>query len=139
VRTPLPWDAGPHGGFSSGEPWLPLGPDHQSVNVAAQTRDPHSMLSLYRSLLALRRGEEALVSGAWGPLEAGSQVLAYERRSGMRALVIALNLSDAPSTIAIAGRGKVLLSTHLDRAGNDGSGDILRLRPNEGCIIERLA
>src|SRR5262245_36808783 len=137
VRTPLPWDAGQHGGFSSGEPWLPLGPDHQSVNVAAQMQDPHSMLSLYRSLLALRRGEEALVSGAWKPVGARSRVLAYERRSGRRALAIALNLSDTPGTIAIAGRGKVLLSTYLDRAGNEGGGDSLRLRPNEGCIIER--
>jgi len=135
ARTPLPWDAGPHGGFTSGEPWLPLGPDHRTVNVAAQMQDRHSMLSLYRALLALRRSEEALVSGAWGPMEAGSQVLAYERRSGTRVLAIALNLSDAPGTIAIAGRRKVLLSTHLDRVGRDESGDILRLRPNEGCII----
>ncbi len=138
ARTPLPWDAGPHAGFSSGEPWLPIGPDHQSVNVAAQTQDPHSMLSFYRALLALRRGEEALVSGGWGPLEARSQVLAYERRSGTRTLAIALNLSDVPSAIAIAGMGKVLLSTHLDRAGSNGRGDQLRLRPNEGCIIERF-
>jgi alpha-glucosidase len=138
ARTPLPWDAGPHGGFTSGEPWLPLGPDHRTANVAAQMQDGHSMLSLYRALLALRRGEEALVSGAWAPLEACSQVLAYERRSGTRALAVALNLSGSASAIAIAGKGKVLLSTHLDRAGNDGSGDLLQLRPNEGCIIERF-
>jgi len=137
ARTPLPWDAGRNGGFTSDEPWLPLGPDHRSVNVAVQARDPHSMLSLYRSLLALRRAEEALTSGAWRPMEAGSQVLAYERCSGGRTLAIALNFSDAPSAIAIAGRGKVLLSTHGDRAGSDGSGDTLRLRPNEGCVIER--
>src|SRR5262245_61718447 len=138
VRTPLPWDSGPHGGFTSGEPWLPLGPDHRVANVAAQMQDRHSMLSLYRSLLALRRAEDALTSGAWGPVEASEQVLAYERRSGTRALAIALNLSDAESDIAIAGKGDVLLSTHLDRSGSDGRGDMLRLRPNEGCIIERL-
>jgi alpha-glucosidase len=137
VRTPLPWDAGPNGGFSGGEPWLPLGPDHRSVNVAAQMAEPRSMLSLYRSLLALRRREEALVSGEWGAMEAGSQVLAYERRRGTRVLAIALNFSDAACEVAIAGRGDVLLSTYLDRAGNDGSGDMVRLRPNEGCIIER--
>jgi alpha-glucosidase len=138
VRTPLPWDAGPHGGFTSGEPWLPLGPDHRAVNVAAQMQDRHSMLSLYRALLVLRRREEALVSGAWGPMGASEQVLAFERRSGTRALAIALNLSDTPSAIAIAGKGNLLLSTHLDRSGSDGSGDILRLRPNEGCIVERI-
>jgi alpha-glucosidase len=136
VRTPLPWDGGPHGGFTTGEPWLPLGVDHRSVNVAAQNLDPRSMLSLYRALLALRRSEEALVSGAWAPLAASEQVLAYQRLSGRRALAIALNLSDTASEIAIAGKRDVLLSTHLDRAGRDGAGDQLRLRPHEGCILE---
>jgi Domain of unknown function (DUF3459) len=78
------------------------------------------------------------VSGAWRPLAASEQVLAFERRSATRALAIALNLSDAPSAIAIAGTGNVLLSTYLDHAGSDGAGDQLRLRPHEGCIVERL-
>ena len=28
VRTPMPWDAAPHAGFTTGTPWLPLGDDH---------------------------------------------------------------------------------------------------------------
>ena len=53
VRTPMRWSAA--GGFSDGEPWLPAGDE---PSVEEQERDPGSMLSLYRRLLALapRRG-----------------------------------------------------------------------------------
>jgi alpha-glucosidase len=54
VRTPVPWTAEPSGGFTSGEPWLPLGSDLGALNVVAQEGDPRSMLSLYRALLRAR-------------------------------------------------------------------------------------
>jgi alpha-glucosidase len=136
ARTPLPWDASPKGGFTSGEPWLPLGPEHDRVNVASEARDPQSMLSLYRALLALRRREEALVSGQWEPVAAGEQVLLYERRRGSRAVGVALNMTANASEASIAGPATVLLSTHLDRTGRESSPK-LRLRPHEGLIFER--
>jgi alpha-glucosidase len=136
ARTPLPWDASPKGGFTSGEPWLPLGPEHDRVNVASEARDPQSMLSLYRALLALRRREEALVSGQWEPVAAGEQVLLYERRRGSRAVGVALNMTPKASEASIAGPATVLLSTHLDRTGRESSPK-LRLRPHEGLILER--
>jgi alpha-glucosidase len=136
VRTPLPWDASPKGGFTSGEPWLPLGPEHDRVNVASEARDPQSVLSLYRALLALRRREEALVTGQWEPVAAGEQVLLYERRRGSRAVGVALNMTARASEASIAGPATVLLSTHLDRTGRETSPK-LRLRPHEGLIFER--
>ena len=136
ARTPLPWDASPKGGFTSGEPWLPLGPEHDRVNVASEARDPQSMLSLYRALLALRRREEALVTGQWEPVAAGEQVLLYERRRGSRAVGVALNMTAKASEASIAGPATVLLSTHLDRTGRESSPK-LRLRPHEGLIFER--
>ena len=51
VRTPMPWSA--DGGFTSGEPWLPMG--DPAINAAAQRDDPRSMLTLHRELIALRR------------------------------------------------------------------------------------
>ena len=137
VRTPLPWEAIANAGFTSGKPWLPLGSEHGRINVEGEAGDPRSMLSLYRALLALRRREEALVTGQWAPVVAGEQVLAYERRHGSRALLVALNMSGKPGELAIAGPAMVLLSTHLDRAGREGAADVLGLRPHEGAIIEQ--
>lgn len=48
-RSPTPWDAGHHAGFTTGEPWLPLGAENTSRNVAAQARNASSMLTLYRA------------------------------------------------------------------------------------------
>jgi alpha-glucosidase len=136
VRTPLPWDAGENGGFTKSRPWLPLGPDHAQVNVETEAANPRSMLTLYRALLALRKSEEALVSGQWEPVAAGEQVLAYVRRHGSRAVGVALNMTARASEASIAGPATVLLSTHLDRMGRETTGE-LSLRPHEGVIFER--
>jgi glycosidase len=44
VRTPMPWSNATGAGFSTGEPWLPLGPDHRDVNVAVQATDPRFLV-----------------------------------------------------------------------------------------------
>ncbi|HEX8432647.1 MAG TPA: alpha-amylase family glycosyl hydrolase, partial [Longimicrobium sp.] len=79
VRTPMPWADAPHAGFTTGEPWLPLGADHRAQCAAVQAADGGSMLALHRALLALRRSEPALSVGAYRTAEAGEGVLAYER------------------------------------------------------------
>jgi alpha-glucosidase len=53
-RTPMPWNGEPEAGFTSGDPWLPIG-DHGSRNVAAQREDPDSVLNLTRQLVALKK------------------------------------------------------------------------------------
>ncbi|KRV49579.1 hypothetical protein AQ490_19855 [Wenjunlia vitaminophila] len=52
-RTPVPWTSGPKGGFTTGEPWLPLG--DTTRNVADQRADPDSVLHLTRRLIALKK------------------------------------------------------------------------------------
>jgi alpha-glucosidase len=131
-RTPMAWDGSPHAGFSSVEPWLPLHVDWPVRNVAGQTSDPGSMLSLYRALLALRRAEPALSTGSFRLIDADADILAYERQYGDARLLVALNLSDSPRTLAPpAGTRAVPLLSTLTRPLLDGS-----LRPNEGIIMK---
>jgi alpha-glucosidase len=67
ARTPMPWKrAAPHAGFSSVEPWLPVGPDHPDLSVGVQDEDPDSVLNFTRKLLEVRRGSPAL---RWGDVE----------------------------------------------------------------------
>ena len=123
VRTPLPWDAS--GGFTTGDPWLPIDPAHLPLNVAAQASDPASMLSFYRRLLALRRATPALATGPISDVRAEGDVLTY-RRGAYR---IVLNLGDQPATNPIEA-SEVVLSTHAD-ARNPHT-----LRPAEGLILK---
>jgi alpha-glucosidase len=131
VRTPMQWSAEPNAGFTTGEPWLPLAASWREVNVAAQARDPASMLSLYKQLIALRRGESALEVGSFAPLEAPSGVLAYLRGD---AFLVALNLTATPQRLRLPRPGSVALSTRLDREG-EPTGGTLALRPDEGVVV----
>ena len=136
VRTPIPWSGGPNGGFSAGDPWLPLGDEAATSNVDAQASKPRSMLNLYRLLLKLRRLEPALSIGSYGPGATTASVLAYERRHAERRLLIALNLSDERAPFPCDGIAlRTLLSTHVSEARRappwDGT-----LAANEGRIFD---
>jgi alpha-glucosidase len=135
-RTPMQWGAEPHAGFTSGTPWLPLAEDFTSVNVAAERAEPTSMLAFYRSLIDLRRSEPALGIGSYEPVDAAGPILAYLRRHGERRLLIALNFNPEPAMLEVPTEGgRILLSTHLDRAGPLATGG-LGLRGDEGVIVE---
>jgi alpha-glucosidase len=64
ARTPMPWLADDaRGGFSSGEPWLPVAEEHRALAVDKQEADPNSNLQFVRHLLAWRREQPLL---KWG-------------------------------------------------------------------------
>ena len=103
-RTPMPWEPGPGGGFTTGKPWLPLGPAADARSVAAQQGDPHSILNLYRALLDLRRREPSLHAGAYRRLEAPDGVLAYRREApGAAGCTVVLNFGEKPEQVGAAG------------------------------------
>ena len=132
-RTPMQWNGSPNAGFSSGAPWLPTHPKAGACNVDALSRDPHSMLSLYRQLVQLRRSRECLVGGTQRLVPAPAKALVYERAHAGERLLIALNFGDEDCTLEA--RGEVLVSTHLDRIAERVASQ-LRLRANEGIILQ---
>jgi alpha-glucosidase len=134
VRTPMPWSAAAHAGFTSGVPWLPLGPDWATSNVQSQSADPSSMLSLYRALLRLRRSHPALSLGAYRRIALDGDVLVYERTLGDDRLVVALNFGAEARELHEPPARRVVMSTHLDRE-EEAVDDRLQLRPNEAVIL----
>jgi alpha-glucosidase len=137
-RTPMRWDTSEKAGFSTAEPWLPLGDDWQVANVAVERQDPDSMLSLVKALLDLRRREPALQVGDFRTLAIEGDVLVYRRRGPERSLVVALNLEPAPKAALFTEdevRGRIALSTHADRQG-EAVGRELALRADEGVVVE---
>lgn len=136
VRTPMPWDGGAGAGFSSTEPWLPLNRDWTARNVAAQDGDPLSMLSLHRTLLALRRRHRALSVGSLTLVEADEDVLAYERRHGGERLLVVLNLGRRVRRLNLPGncRIDIALASTLPLRAMDG-----RLMPDEGLVLRMVS
>ncbi|MBV8773934.1 MAG: DUF3459 domain-containing protein, partial [Deltaproteobacteria bacterium] len=139
VRTPMPWSSQQHGGFTDGRPWLPLNPDLAVLNVASQASDARSMLSLYKSLIRLRRLCAELTVGVFRLVRADRAVLAYTRTLKDSEVLIALNMTDRPQLFHCGQPPqKVLLSTHLDDPALSGSDDC-RLRANEGLVLRMKA
>ncbi|MCK0198099.1 alpha-amylase family glycosyl hydrolase [Ancylobacter sp. 6x-1] len=157
-RTPMRWDASPKAGFTTGEPWLPIGPERE-INVADETADPRSMFSLHRRLLGLRRAHEALSLGQFELIPTTGDLIAYRRRQEKgeggteEVLTVVLNLGSRDAELDLGqgalghgalGHGAVghstgagwrcLVSTHLDREGAEPAGPI-RLRPDEGLVL----
>lgn len=73
ARVPMPWTAGPHGGFTTSlehanaantgyTPWQACSPDHVACNVADQDEDKESTLNFYRALVQFRKSYPVLVS-----------------------------------------------------------------------------
>jgi alpha-glucosidase len=136
-RTPMQWNDEAHGGFTTGEPWLPLANNYAHENVANLSADSHSILGLYRALIEFRKAAPELVAGSYAPIAATGDLLIYRREYEGNALLIVLNLGTDPISIGpdtMAFQGEILLSTNLDRSGATASGD-LDLRGNEGLII----
>jgi len=136
-RTPMQWSHAPQAGFTTGTPWLRLADDWSERNVEAQARDPASMLTLYRQLIALRRAQPALNRGDYEALECEGDVLAYARRFEAQRVVVLLNFGAGEAawgpTLLPAG-SIVLASTHPKRAGSVENAPLV-LAPYEGVVI----
>ncbi|WP_222950783.1 alpha-glucosidase family protein [Sphingomonas sp. JC676] len=97
ARTPMPWQSGAAQlGFSSVDPWLPVGADHTALAVDRQEADPDSLLNWTRQVLALRKEHPALLTGDIRVVEAGEAMLAFERLSDEETLLCVFNLSPEP-------------------------------------------
>jgi alpha-glucosidase len=140
VRTPMQWNGDESGGFTTGQPWLPLADDYKTNNVAVERQQPTSLLSLYHHLIELRRAEPALSVGDIAPIPADNDLMAYVRKTAERRLLVVLNLGANPQTFNFASlksRACLLVSTHLDR-DHEKLADDLELRGDEGVVVELL-
>jgi alpha-glucosidase len=102
-RHPMQWNGSSRGGFTDGEPWLPV-IDPERVNVAAQLDDPHSTLSLVHTLASLRHE----LGGDFELLPSDPDVVAFRRGEH----VVAVNTADGPRPAPELRR--VILGTSAD-------------------------
>lgn len=142
-RAPIPWDTTAGCGWPE-RTWLPLPPEPQAHSVAAEMRDPTSVLALYRHLLDLRRRTPALRRGDIQMLVAPDGVIRWRRTatSGHRSappgepvppptVEVAVNFTPAPVRRAIS-LGRVLASSL--RPGPRGTAGTT-LGPDEARIV----
>ncbi len=94
ARTPMQWDDSPSAGFTTGEPWIAVNPNHVEINARAQVDDPHSVFSHYRALIGLRHSEPAVVDGDFTMLLPDDPAIyAFTRSLGATTLLVVANFS----------------------------------------------
>ncbi|MCD7829333.1 MAG: glucohydrolase, partial [Clostridiales bacterium] len=104
ARTPFQWDDSPNAGFTTGTPWLPVNPNYQTINLAAEIDDEDSIYNWYRKLIQLRKDPawaETVVYGELIPyLAEQKNLMAYYRR-GEKTLLVAGNFQRQPQAMAL--------------------------------------
>ena len=138
ARTPMQWSSQPNAGFSSENPWLPVNPDYNQINVEKQALETGSLLNLYRSLIRLRRKHIALRDGRWIPLLNGMKgILAYIRKTEEEQLIVILNFTANKKRIRLQEHvfGKVLLSTSR-KTGDTTTLHEFMLDPYEATLFD---
>ena len=99
-RTPMQWNDGVNGGFSTAAPWLPVDDRYKSYNVESEKKDANSILRYYQQLLLMRHTNPALLEGAYVALNTNDpHVLSYMRSYKGQNVLVVLNMSDAPQKV----------------------------------------
>ncbi len=133
-RTPFQWDETANAGFTTGQPWLKVNPNYATVNVAAEEKQPASILNYFRKLTALRKQELALVYGKYTLLDKENEsVYAYTRELDGKKLLILLNFKDKPATVVTGldlSKAKVLLGNYPAPSATN------QLKPYEAVVLE---
>jgi maltose alpha-D-glucosyltransferase/alpha-amylase len=120
VRTPMQWDGGWNGGFSSADPEklyspLMLNPVYgfQAINVSSQERFDHSLLSWMKSMIRVRKSTPVLGRGSIEFLyPANHRVLAYVRKYQKETILVVNNLSSSAQATELdlkAYKGNILI------------------------------
>jgi maltose alpha-D-glucosyltransferase / alpha-amylase len=106
VRIAMQWSAGPGGGFTTGDPAVPLVADGpfgvDRVNVADQRRDPGSLLNWMERAIRTRRELPELGWGEWRVLDSDQPAVLAHRCDWLGLGVLALhNLAGEPVEVAV--------------------------------------
>ncbi len=138
-RTPVQWDDSPHGGFTTGEPWIEVASNYPQVNAAAAVADPDSVFHHYRTLIGLRKSDPLVTTGRYELLDREHPaVYAYLRRGDGEALLVVNNfyadpvLWQVPSEVGEWADTALVLGNYPDPEFGDGS---VALRPYESVVL----
>jgi oligo-1,6-glucosidase len=146
ARTPMQWTDGEHAGFTDGEPWIPVNPNHTEINVEAARADEDSVWQYYRRLIELREQHDVMVYGEYDLLLPDHERLwVYTRTLDDTRWLVVLNVADERTAVPLGeswfdpadAEAELLLGNYADReAGADADLASLTMRPWEARVFQ---
>lgn len=139
ARTPMQWSDAPHGGFTTGTPWIEANPNYRRINADAVARDPEGVFEIYRQLAEIRRSHPVIVHGDYVPVVADDpKVIAYLRRYQGKQVLVMANFTDQTTSTRLPDwartRGANLIATDGPHSLADSDTEI-ELNPFEAFAI----
>jgi len=133
-RTPFQWDSTTNAGFTTGNPWLKVNPNYQTVNVAAQEKDENSVLNYFRKTAKFRKENPVLIYGTYTLLDKENpNVYAFTRELNGQKILVLLNFKAQEASVNTGfdlSKAKVLLGNYAVPSIGE------RLKPYEVVILE---
>lgn len=136
-RTPMQWDDTKNAGFTAGVPWKRVNENYREINVAAQDKDPNSVLNHFRKMTRLRKEEPVLVYGKYELLQKEHpKIYAYARKLGADKMLVLLNFSKEKSTIKLPEAGLIQETMINNYDSYDIQGEVVNLLPYQAVIFK---
>jgi oligo-1,6-glucosidase len=142
ARTPMQWDGGPHAGFTTGTPWMPVNPNYREINASAQVGDPDSVLAHYKKVIALRHELPVVAQGDFRMLlPHDERIYAFLRRLDDVELLVMGNFGSETVSVELPdaeewAAAELILSNYPDVEGGEPGRAVLR--PWEARVHRRL-
>ncbi len=133
-RTPFQWDDTANAGFTSGEPWLKVNPNYETINAELQEIDENSTLNYFRNIVKYRKDNPVLIYGKYTLVDKDNpNVYAFTRELYGKKLLVLLNFTEKESSVKTyldLSRAKFLLGNYPNPSVNG------TLKPFEAVILE---
>lgn len=92
ARTPMQWDSGKEAGFTNAQPWMPVNPNYNRLNVQLQAGTSQSVLNYFRALTRMRKSHAVFAHGTYNPMDTRDENLfIYFREWQQEKMLIVLN------------------------------------------------
>ncbi|HEX5023864.1 MAG TPA: alpha-glucosidase [Agriterribacter sp.] len=137
ARTPMQWDDSANAGFTTGTPWKKVNENYKEINVAAQNKNPNSVLNHFRKMAKIRNDNPVLVYGKYELLQKEHpEIYAYTRESGDHKMLILLNFSKEKAAIHLPEIGDIqeTLINNYNSCETEGNG--ANLMPYQAVIFK---
>lgn len=128
ARTPMQWNSSANAGFTDGDPWLGVNQNYRRINVEDQKKDPSSIRSFYKDMIALRHNSETLRYGTFLAGRISNRLVSFDREHNGERLTVLLSFSQKTQRASCP--GKILIASS-GRSEYDGI-----LAPYEAVIIQ---
>ena len=124
-RTPMQWNDGEWAGFTTGEPWIRINPNHKTINVENELANPDSVFYFYQKLIRLRKQHKVFVYGDYQELfKEHPYLYGYKRNYGEEAIIFIANFRTKPIEINLSNEldldeAKLLICNYTESPMNE--------------------